>query len=74
MKNLQFNPEILSAKPTHINMRTGELVKIFVKTKGFDSIITRDVSYTAEIMEGESLGKYTTVYEKDLKIYHENAN
>lgn len=61
----KFNPEILSVEPTHYH--NGTPVKIFPKTKGYNNL--KEASYSAEIMDGEHKGKYTTVSEKNLKPY-----
>jgi hypothetical protein len=62
---MRINPELLSTKPTH-RTTAGTLVKVFSDRYGpsydFDG---RRVA-TAEIMEGESVGKWTTVYFDEL--------
>lgn len=57
---LDINPELLSQKPTHFDKDKGVKVKIFKSTKAVDSV-------TAEIMEGEDIGKWTTCYFKNLE-------
>lgn len=64
-----INPELLSDKPTH--RHRGVLVKVFRlgMTPSYDSPnpATRRRLHTAEIMEGESKGKMTTVYDDELR-------
>lgn len=55
---MKINPEILSQEPTHLY--NGRLVKVFMST-AFGS------TATAEIMEGVSKGRWTTVFLKRLK-------
>jgi len=59
---LQINPELLSDKATHLH--NGVKVKVFSKTRFFT--LDAEPVHTAEIMEGEDKGKWTTVYEKNL--------
>lgn len=62
--SLNINPEILSQKATHFDKDKGVRVKIFKTTKSVDSI-------TAEIMEGENKGMWTSCYLKNLEEIHE---
>lgn len=62
-KSLKVNPELLSDKPTHIH--EGVKVKVYSKTSGKDSEGKK--VHTAEIMEGEHKGKWTTVHAHKLK-------
>lgn len=62
MKFIDFNPEILSDKPTHIH--NGLKVKVFSQTVLFGPA-------SAEIMEGENKGKWTTVLISDLEKVNE---
>lgn len=57
MSGLEVNPELLLTKPTHIF--NGVAVKVF----------TRDgqLTTTAEIMEGENTGKWTTIIVAELQ-------
>ena len=61
---MRFNPEILSEKPTHLF--DGVKVKVFnIKRESYD--INGERVWTAEIMEGVNVGKWTTVFESRLK-------
>ena len=52
---MRINPELLVDKPSHLF--DGRKVKLFMSTYNKESN-----SCTGEIMEGESKGKWTTVY------------
>ena len=55
---MNFNPEILSTKATHLY--NGVKVKVF-------SYRRNSVYATAEVMEGDSKGKWMTVIVRNLK-------
>jgi hypothetical protein len=62
MKN--FNPQILSNKPTHYCPSYG-MIKVFTDIREFTDSCGR-VLYTAEIMEGDHAGNWTTVYKDSI--------
>lgn len=61
--------EIRSREATHIDKATGLPVKVFPATKGYN-FNTYEPMFTAEIMSGEDKGKWTTVFEKNLVLFH----
>lgn len=60
----KFNPEILSNKPTHYCPAYG-MIKVFTDKRTFTDSCGR-VLVTAEIMEGDKAGKWTTVYQDSI--------
>jgi hypothetical protein len=65
MKTLNFNPEILSNKPTHFDEASQRKVKVFNNTLAYN-FQTNEAMLTAEIMTGKSKGLWTNVYVKNL--------
>lgn len=57
--------ELFSTVPTHLNILTGELVKLFTKTIGYRE---RDnaVCFKVEVMDGPRKGKWVVVALADL--------
>lgn len=63
---MRFNPELISQAPTHFDHEKQRKVKVFITTKSFN-YHTGEPSYTAEIMQGDGKGMWTTVLEKNLE-------
>ena len=62
---LNFNPEILSDKATHVCPING-LIKVFtLKVQGTDR--NGRLLHTAEILTGDNAGKWTTVFDDEIK-------
>lgn len=57
--NSVFSIELLSNSPTHFDKAKGVKVKCYSSTIGGDMV-------SADIMEGEHIGKGTTCFENDL--------
>lgn len=60
---MRINPELLSQQATHAYRDL--FVKLFTTERGFELHTKRELG-TAEIMEGEDKGKWTTVYLDEL--------
>jgi hypothetical protein len=60
-----FNPELLSDQATHIDPRWG-LIKVFtLNVQGTDR--NGRLLRTAEILTGDAAGKWTTVFDDEIK-------
>ena len=59
-----FNPEILSTKPTHYCSTLG-MIKVFTPKVQATDRVGREL-LTAEILEGKDAGKWTTVYKDSI--------
>lgn len=62
---LNFNPEIVSNKATHVHPVYGAIKVFTLKVQGTDR--NGRLLHTAEIMTGDKAGDWLTVYADEIK-------